>query len=516
LNSQITIDQLDINNVSAIILDEGAFFYHQQTNTAGYEVPKWSGNNAIYAASLWIAGIDENGILRNACTKYNSGNEYYSGPFSNTNAYSDTNYLAKYANAIWTVSKYEIDYHQTNFMQPGYVIPSSILNWPGNGDASLGVSTHLAPFIDLNANNIYEPQYGEVPDIRGDMASYVILNDDSVHTESNGNSLGVEVHIMAYQYVSNDFLNNSTFLNFRVFNRGIHSYNNFKIAMYVDADLGYYGDDYIGCDSLKDLIYTYNSDNLDETSSGIQGYGGNPPAIGVVSLNHHMQVAGYYGSSNQYPHSDPSGASEFWNYMDGRWADGSPWYYGGLGYVGSTNVTSNPTRYMFSGNPYTSQGWSEVSNNNPSGDRRMFMVLDSVGLIPADEICYDLAVIYNRQGTNLENVNGLLGIADSAKNFYAQMAFNCNQVTSGIYENEITSINVQPNPSNGIFSITSTEMDLHDMKIAVTDALGKIVDFETIQTGEKVILNLSGKEGLFIIELIVNNKPYRTKVMIVN
>jgi|LauGreDrversion4_2_1035121.scaffolds.fasta_scaffold1298218_1 hypothetical protein len=83
------------------------------------------------------------------------------------------------------------------------------------------------------------------------MASYVILNDDSIHTESNGNSLGVEVHIMIYQYASTDFLNNTTFLNFREFNRGIHSYNNFKVAMYVDADLGCYGDDFVGCDSSK-------------------------------------------------------------------------------------------------------------------------------------------------------------------------------------------------------------------------------------------------------------------------
>lgn len=348
------------------------------------------------------------------------------------------------------------------------------------------------------------------------MASYVILNDDSIHTESNGNSLGVEVHIMIYQNASTDFLNNTTFLNFRVFNRGIHSYNNFKVAMYVDADLGYYGDDFVGCDSSKNMIFTYNADNLDETSSGIQGYGENPPAIGVVSLNHNMTVAGYYTSTNQYPHSDPIDALEFWNYMNGRWADSSLWYYGGWGFAGSTNVTSIPTKYMFNGNPFTGEGWSEVTNNNPPGDRRMFMVLDSVDLNPTDEMCYDLAVIYNRQGSNLESVNGLLGVADSAKNFYSQSVFNCNHVTSGIFENEISSINLQPNPSNGIFSISSTEMDLHNMNVSVTDALGKAVDFDSIQAGEKVTINLSDKEGLFFIELTIDNKPRRTKVWIVN
>jgi hypothetical protein len=122
LNSQITIDKLDFNNVSATILDEGALFYSQPTGLAGYEIPKLSGNRAIYAASLWMAGIDENGILRNACTKYNTGNDYYSGPFSSMKAYLDTNYLAKYDDAIWTVLKSDIDYHRDNFMQSGYVL----------------------------------------------------------------------------------------------------------------------------------------------------------------------------------------------------------------------------------------------------------------------------------------------------------------------------------------------------------------------------------------------------------
>ena len=31
------------------------------------------------------------------------------------------------------------------------------------------------------------------------------------------------------------------------------------------------------------MIFTYNADNLDETSGNVQGYELNPPAIGVVS-----------------------------------------------------------------------------------------------------------------------------------------------------------------------------------------------------------------------------------------
>ncbi len=89
LKSQITIDHLDFNNVSATILDEGALFYSQPTGLPGYEIPKSSGIKAIYFSSLWMAGIDENGMIRNACFK-SIGNDYFSGPFSSVNVYLDT------------------------------------------------------------------------------------------------------------------------------------------------------------------------------------------------------------------------------------------------------------------------------------------------------------------------------------------------------------------------------------------------------------------------------------------
>jgi len=111
-----------------------------------------------------MAGIDENGVLRNACKKYKTGNDYHSGPVSSTNTYLDPNFSAKYDDAIWTVLKSDIDYHRNNFMQSGYVILSLILDWPGNGDTSLGVSFHLAPFVDINSNNIYEPHLVDYPD----------------------------------------------------------------------------------------------------------------------------------------------------------------------------------------------------------------------------------------------------------------------------------------------------------------------------------------------------------------
>ena len=63
----------------------------------------------------------------------------------------------------------------------------------------------------------------------------------------------------------------------------------------VDADLGNYLDDYVGCDVNLGLGFCYNGDAEDE---GAQGYGFNPPPIGVdffqgvISQAHSVQGAG--------------------------------------------------------------------------------------------------------------------------------------------------------------------------------------------------------------------------------
>jgi hypothetical protein len=425
---------LDLNQASATLLDEGAFFAHSDSSGLhpGYEIPKGSGIHAIFSAGFWMAGLDQWGQLFLSAQRLAVPNQsdFYSGPYSIFHTYMDPNYVSKYSDAIWTVSKAEIDFHQQHFQDLGYVIPNSILDWPGNGDTILGVAAQLAPFIDLNGDLIYQPQFGEYPDIRGDKASYVIYNDDRPHLNTNGNSMRIEVHIMFYQFSSTDFLNETTFMNMRVFNRGALFFNQFKCGFFMDGDVGGYADDYIGSDTTRKLMYFYNYDNTDVE------YGTNPPAIGAISLSHDIQNMTYFTSTSAYPYNDPGPAMEYWNFLNGTWENGAGFYYGGQGYGGPAGSTNTPTNFMFSGNPYTNQGWSEVSANNPPGDRRGIMTLEDIQLNSHAQTCYDMAIIYNRNGNNLENVQGLLEVADSIRQFYNLQVnyYNCSQVTASYDE----------------------------------------------------------------------------------
>ena len=68
---------------------------------------------------------------------------------------------------------------------------------------------------------------------------------------------------MDFAYATQDFLNNSTFYNYRVINRGALTIDSTYIAVWDDCDLGYYYDDFIGCDTSRGLGIQYNGTNDD-------------------------------------------------------------------------------------------------------------------------------------------------------------------------------------------------------------------------------------------------------------
>lgn len=509
--SQSSVSFLDFNNVSAKLTNSGVLFQNNVQGLPSYEVPKNSGLNVIYSSSFWIGATDSQGDLHLAAMRFSGfGQDYFPGPYSATNSYNDSVYIQKYNQSIWTVTQSEIDSHIINYLSPGYTPVPSLANWPGNGDVNLGVVSNLAPFVDINSDNIYNPMDGDYPDIRGDISSYIILNDaKSSHTFSGGTPLEIELHLMAYQYVGANFLDTTTFLNVRIFNRGNQQFSTVKFGFNVDGEIGYSNDDYFGCAPNKDMMYFYNGDNSDNN------YGINPPAVGIVSLLKPMVSCGYYIGNYSYPYSDPAVAAEYWNYMSAKWANGPPWTMGGMGYPTSPGGTTIPTNYMFDGNPATGSGWTELTNNNPAGDRRGIMVMESTALFPNEMTCYDMAIIYSRSGgDNLQNVQTLIETADSVKQFYLnQTTYNCFQVTAIMNEINQDSLTIFPNPSNGEIIIENLDEMAKNYLVELIDNNGNLV-FKTELDTNKLKLDLPN--GLYFLKLSDGEQIHLKKIIIEN
>ena len=80
-----------------------------------------------------------------------------------------------------------------------------------------------------------------------------------------------------------------TFYSTKIINRGFTTLNECYMGQWVDADLGNYADDYVGCDVGRGLCFCYNGDDDDE---GVLGYGLNPPTIGVDYFEGPTDTAG--------------------------------------------------------------------------------------------------------------------------------------------------------------------------------------------------------------------------------
>ena len=457
---------MEFNDVRALVEVGGSLWQNRQTSAPSYEVPIGGGNHVIYAGSIWMGGLDVNGQLKLAAVKFRQGNDFWAGPLSQTvgsgnydptqpvgfdatrdfgAATIDPDVCSDY-DRFFSISKAEViaytlqwECDQDPNCDDDFNLSNDalnrILNWPAHGDIERGQDFYLAPFYDNAGENsspdgVYDPSQGDTPwfddilgrddvlcgidrrvTLFGDKTNWWVFNDKgNIHTETGADPIGMEIRAQAFSFATNDEVNRMTFYNYEMINRGTQTLFDTYFTQFVDADIGFSEDDYVGCDVSRGLGYAYNADNNDEGGNGAPGYGDNPPAVGVDYFEGPYQdadnldnvgprleeqgdgsfelvvptvneaVAGggivydgigigysdgiddnerfgmrrfnYYNRGGLgFPSAtlDPSAPSAFYNYMTGLWIDNSPFYFGGSGYTGSAGVTNVLADYCYPG-----------------------------------------------------------------------------------------------------------------------------------------------------------------------
>jgi hypothetical protein len=363
---------LDINNVRTTIMTGGDMWW--DLNTARYEVPKGGDAHSIFSGALWVGGLDAGGQLKVAAMTYRqTGNDFWPGPLDTTSVSIDGATCAAF-DRHWKITRKEVDdfVAYTQGTGPsGYTIPLVIQSWPGNGDASLGQGHYLAPFVDVDGDGFYNWSAGDFPgydvngtlgctkfQLFGDQSLWWVFNDKgNIHSETGAASIGLEVHAQAFAFSTNDEINNMTFYQYKIINRSTVSLNQTYFGQWTDADLGAYDDDYVGCDVIRGLGYTYNGDQNDGASAlpTIGTYGANPPAVGVDffegpiadpgdgedndrdgtidEIGEQIIMSKFTYYENDFSvRGNPENGTHFYNYLTGFWKDGSPFQYGGNAY----------------------------------------------------------------------------------------------------------------------------------------------------------------------------------------
>lgn len=430
---------LDINNVRARILNGGDMWW-DLNSVAKYEVPKTSDantirKNSLFAGAIWIGGLDPGGNLKVAAMTYRqSGSDYYPGPLDTGGSASTEAGRCKFYDKIFKINRTDI----MAFIDSGATPTDDIRNYPGSGDINFKESRVLAPFFDANGDAFYDvasgteypvldptrPSDKNKPEDQPDQMLTFIYNDKgNIHSETSGIPIGLELVTTAFGFKTNDEINNMTFYKTKITNRSRDAVRDCYFGQWVDADLGNYADDYVGCDTSRDLGFCYNGDDDDE---GILGYGTNPPSVGTDFFEGPRNEAGdelglakfvYYNNDFSVI-GNPTLAEHYYGYLRGLWKDNSPVTYGGNGYN-----TGSRADFMFPDDPAKAGGWHEKSAGNTPGDRRYIQSSGPFTLEPGAVNYVTVGVVWARATTG--GATGSLSLLRLASD-KAQKLFNNN------------------------------------------------------------------------------------------
>ncbi|MBN2745733.1 MAG: T9SS type A sorting domain-containing protein [Bacteroidales bacterium] len=502
LSNPKQFDSLNINNIGAKFHPAGNYFNNCDNNFCGatYEYPAGSGNTTIFSSALWIGGYDQNNNLRLAAERFiGDGPNYCAGPVRNIQ--SNTVLKKQFWNKVHKISRAEIELHRAIFWAPNYQIIPAIANWPAHGDTASGESFYLAPFVDVDGNGIYNPSSGDYPKIKGDQAIYLIFNDlTGTQYPSGGLPLGIEIHQMAYAYncTNDSALNNTIFVDYKIYNHSNNSYNQVFMGIFTDLDIGDSYDDYIGCDTNLQMYYGYNRSGTDNS-----GYGNKPPIQAIKFLSDKMDHFMYFQNTSPsslltYPHTN----KEYYNKLKSMLNDTLPLTYGGNGINGT-----QPFPFAFPGDPRDSSGWSQQQIPQlPPTDVRGIASIGPLNLPAGGILNFDIAYITAgcSDSNHLNTLDKLRQYADTIQWVYEtdSMPFSCSQTSIAIQESyEEIDFQVFPVPTQDILKL-KWPSSAKASEYKIYSISGNLLEKGKIRgAGSQLVSLRSLKSGMYIFSL---------------
>jgi len=321
----------------------------------------------------------------------------------------------------------------------------------------------------------------------GDQTLWWVYNDKgNVHTDPVSDPVGMEIQAQAFAFATNDELNNMTFYNYALINRSTYKLQDTYFGVWTDADMGYAWDDFVGCDVNRGLGYLYNGDNVDGSGESY-AYGGPtppPPAIGMdffegpyqdadnldnptswdtltgqlicdnnilngninglnfadgIVDNERWGMRRYlYFNNSAGVQGDPNEAIEYYNYLKGKWKDGTKMFYDGTGHYSDGATSDIPSDFMFPGDSdpcgwgeagQPQSPWDEFTEDNDPDDRRLVQSAGPFTLEPGAVNDITVGAVWARAsaGEPFESVEEVRRADDKA-----QLLFdNCFKMVNG-------------------------------------------------------------------------------------
>ncbi|NOS85991.1 MAG: T9SS type A sorting domain-containing protein [Ignavibacteria bacterium] len=519
------------NNINAVFRTDGYFNYDKVTFSSGVAGFVWPATSpqrltAMFTSGIWIGGkTGPQRELRLAAAMFNShyspGNIPVIGQVPPTSVCSDPSWRGYYVH----LNDPSLFNGGTRYKMAGgrqYTFNfDSWAAWPVQKGA---------PFVEVNGIPGYQPSWnGDRPGIGNGMTArpeellFTVYMDytnctDSVHSSElslPGGTLplGVEIHQLAFMF--NCFpLRDMYFVKYLILNKNSMQWDSLYVSNVNDPDLGDAIDDAYGCDTSKNLGFTYNYDNNDPD------YGANPPAVGIrllqtplIHTSNNIDTArlpydtligykmtgmsgfnGFVGGGNECT-GDPDQAINAYNFMSGK---------DGCGNQLINWVTAQPTKFKYSGNSCTRTGWYD----SLPGDKRMIENMGPFTMQSGDTQIVVLSYMITRDGgNNFQNVCALQSLSDSALKYYYNDFRTCVPIGIEPISTEIPQrfelYQNYPNPFNPVTKIRFTipafaETTRRVVSLRIYDVLGKEI---------AILVNENLKPGIYEIDWNAENIP---------
>ncbi len=287
-----------------------------------------------------------------------------------------------------------------------------------------------APWVDVDGDKFYTPGV-DVPKFIGDEVVWFVSNDlDPARTRNlyGSNPMGIEQQTTVWGFNRTNDFGNIVFKKVTLINKGKNIIDSMFVSHWADAELGENHDNFIGTDTLLDMVYVYNNDDDDRVYPGV------PPSLGNVLLQGPYVTSSSEDSAfflNKW-HSayknlkifsstliingapvfrDPplgtyEGSIQIYNNMLGRLTDGS---------LMINPVTGRITTYAVAGDPVTGTGWNETSYG---GSRRKILSTGPFTFAPGDTQEVVFAYVIGRGTDRLESISKIRRMAKLARESY--------------------------------------------------------------------------------------------------
>ena len=403
--------RLNLNNISTAFYNNGMSDINPDMNS-GFFYPKGMGKTAIHASGLlWGLLTSGNPSLRVNGSTYASGLQ--GGKIISPGVPEDPN--------LPHVRIYRV---RPDVYPGGPQVDLSVESEDeGKTETEIRTQYELdwnewraidgAPFKDLNGNGTYEPSI-DIPGIDGaSQTIWFVMNDLDSSYLFGADPIGIEVQETIWEYKDAGFLDNLFFRKYKLINKSTSLFDDMYISMWSDAALGDQYDNFAGCDTLLNFIYSYNAGEDDAVYEPFP-----PPAIGFKLIKGPLDANGiplpmgatYYLCPDGWPepYFNYTAAIMFYAYFQSSSIDERHLF---------NPVSGLETTYALSGDPLTGEGWID-GYLYPAGERHIGLVSGPLQMAAGDTQEVVIAEIAGLGSDRLSSFKSLKYYAALAQEVY--------------------------------------------------------------------------------------------------